>query len=73
MKKLALILSLAMIFGVFTVNAQEKSAVKKPAIEQMAKKPAAKKEVKKKVVKKGVKGSSGTHSMKHEAAKPAAK
>jgi hypothetical protein len=48
MKKLVFALSLALMFGVFTVNAQEKTAAKKPATEQTAKKPAEKKEVKKK-------------------------
>lgn len=52
MKKLALVLSLAMIMGVVAVNAQEKKvAPKKPATEQTAKAPAEKKEVKKEVKK----------------------
>jgi hypothetical protein len=48
MKKLALVLSLAMVMGVFAANAQEKKvAPKKPATEQTTKAPAEKKEVKK--------------------------
>jgi hypothetical protein len=47
MKRLALVLSLAMVFGVFAANAQEKKvAPKKAATEQTVKKPAEKKEAK---------------------------
>jgi PBP1b-binding outer membrane lipoprotein LpoB len=42
MKRLALILSLALLFGGVAVNAQTKQTVKKPATTQTAAKPAAK-------------------------------
>lgn len=56
MKRLALVLSFAMIFGVFAANAQVKPAAKKVApMEQTTKTVEKKKVVKKKPVKKGAK------------------
>lgn len=52
MKRLVLLLSFAMIFGVFAANAQDKPAAAPAKKEAVAKKPADKKEVKKAPAKK---------------------
>jgi hypothetical protein len=68
MKKLALVLSLAMVIGVFSANAQEKKvAPKKATTEQQEKKPTEKKEVKKEA--KISKPAGAVKSEKKEAAK----
>jgi hypothetical protein len=48
MKRLVLLLSFAMIFGVFVANAQDQKPATPAKTEAAAKKPADKKEVKKK-------------------------
>jgi hypothetical protein len=70
MKKLVFVISLVLMFGVFTVNAQEKTAPKKPATEQTTKKPGVKKEVKKKPA---VKKTGKAVPKKKEAPKPGEK